>query len=443
MLFFIVLPMTGLAIDVGILYAVKAKLQTASDGAALAAARSLSRGISLTQQQASAAETAERFFAANIEDGWMGIVNSDIDVTFPTGPPRTAIVNVNASTQAPTYFMRLFGYTFLPVRGLGQASRRDVNIMMVLDRSRSLALSSSCDDLRNSARFFVQSFVDGRDRMGLVTYGTSYRTDFNMAFDFQSRSSGNMVNLVNNINCIGGTNSAAAYWTGYQRLVDVNDKGALNVILFFTDGQPNAVHVNNLQVLATSPCTDKSNKEGVVTPNSGMTKVLGLFRAIQPNAPPVGSSGEDVFASGTSNCTFRDTTDAGDDLVGYPASDQDVFGNSLASGYRYVERNGAGRISLKHPQTATNVGINALDDAARRVRVDSAIRDLDVVTYSIGLSNTVGAAEDELLRRVSNAPESPIYNSTLPTGMYIRAENETQLLQAFATIASEILRVSM
>ena len=59
-LLFIVIPMVGLAIDGGTLYAVKAKLQTATDGAALAAARSLSRGLSLSSQQSSARAMAER-----------------------------------------------------------------------------------------------------------------------------------------------------------------------------------------------------------------------------------------------------------------------------------------------------------------------------------------------------------------------------------------------
>ena len=41
MMLFIIIPMVGLAIDAGIIYTIKAKLQAAVDGASLAAARSL------------------------------------------------------------------------------------------------------------------------------------------------------------------------------------------------------------------------------------------------------------------------------------------------------------------------------------------------------------------------------------------------------------------
>ena len=45
-----IIPMMGLAIDVGFLYAVKSKLQASVDGAALASARALSIGATLTSQ---------------------------------------------------------------------------------------------------------------------------------------------------------------------------------------------------------------------------------------------------------------------------------------------------------------------------------------------------------------------------------------------------------
>jgi hypothetical protein len=50
--------------------------------------------------------------------------------------------------------------------------------MMVLDRSSSLSVSNSCDDLRDAAKGFTDSFIDGRDQLGMVTFGTSYRVDF-------------------------------------------------------------------------------------------------------------------------------------------------------------------------------------------------------------------------------------------------------------------------
>jgi uncharacterized membrane protein len=71
MMLFIIMPVVGLAIDAGVMYVIKSKLQTAVDGAALGAARSLSRGIDIPTQQTSATDTAKRYFHANFPIiGW-------------------------------------------------------------------------------------------------------------------------------------------------------------------------------------------------------------------------------------------------------------------------------------------------------------------------------------------------------------------------------------
>ena len=145
MLFFVIIPVVGLAIDAGILYAVKAKLQTAVDGAALGAARSLSRGLDLPSQQGAATNTAVRWYHANFPVSWMGVAAvTDPTVTFPVAPPKTTIVNVAGSILSPTYFMRIFNINTVPVNVVGEATRRDVNIILVIDRSGSLYESGSC-----------------------------------------------------------------------------------------------------------------------------------------------------------------------------------------------------------------------------------------------------------------------------------------------------------
>lgn len=54
MMLFVILPVVGLAVDVGVLLAIKGKMQTAADGAALSAGRSLSRGLDFSGQQTEA-----------------------------------------------------------------------------------------------------------------------------------------------------------------------------------------------------------------------------------------------------------------------------------------------------------------------------------------------------------------------------------------------------
>jgi Flp pilus assembly protein TadG len=448
MLLFIVFPAVGLAIDGGVAFAVKARLQTAVDGAALAAARSLSRGLSLASQRSAAEATAAQFFTANMHRAWGNVTSPAPTVTWPAAPPKTTIVRVEGTVEAPTYFMRLLGYNTLRLNAAGAANRRDVNIMLVLDRSGSIQNLGACDDLRAAAKSFVETFVDGRDRLGLVTFGTSYRVDFAPAFDFRSRSGSNIVTNIDAIQCIGGTNSAAAYWMAWQQLLALNEPNTLNVILFFTDGQPNTLHMSNLKVKASSTCTNKSDKNGVITPAG--TATWGIFQALEPGMPArnpdwvlIPNSGGCSYASSFQNVTndIESLAPAGS------ANEVDVFGNSL-TGYKTVNpRDGSGRIKLSGAASdgaliVTNAGTNALDNAAARVRSLSSANGLDVYTYSIALGGAPAPAEDVLMRRIANTVDSPIYDSTRPTGMYILAANQGQLEQAFSQLASDILRIS-
>ena len=61
----LLIPLVGLAVDAGILYTVKGKLQTAVDAAALAAGRALSRGNDDAAQQTNAINTAESYALMN------------------------------------------------------------------------------------------------------------------------------------------------------------------------------------------------------------------------------------------------------------------------------------------------------------------------------------------------------------------------------------------
>jgi Flp pilus assembly protein TadG len=140
MMLFIIVPVVGLAIDAGVMYVIKSKLQTATDGAALGAARSLSRGQDIPSQQASATDTAVRYFHANFPNNWMGVTPvADPTVTWPAAPPATAIINVQGDVNAPTWFMRIIGVNSLHFTVVGQATRRNVNLLLVLDRSTSLS----------------------------------------------------------------------------------------------------------------------------------------------------------------------------------------------------------------------------------------------------------------------------------------------------------------
>jgi hypothetical protein len=278
-----------------------------------------------------------------------------------------------------------------------------------------------------------------------VTFGTSYRIDFPIASNFKSTGGTPLPTMLNNINCVGGTNSASAYWMGYQALIANPEAGVLNVILFFTDGQPNTVHVGDLRLnLGITTCNDVTPRNGVIAPASNGTNVLGVYRSDPTGAPPV-TSDQRVITNST-NCQFAsNATKVTTEFLSLTpvgaVNEIDVFGN-LLTGYKPLLRDGNNRIRINDNGTITNAGINALDSAAKRARDDANGRGLDLLTFAVGLSNNLGAAEDELMNRVANTPISTAYQGNRLAGLYVRADNVSQLDEAFASLASDIMRFS-
>src|SRR5579864_2766472 len=125
-----IVPLIGLFVDVGILYAVKSRLQASVDGAALAAARALNLGASTASQATSAKQNAVNWFYANFPPGNWGTTGTQMttaNVSVFDDPNNSMVrnVTVSATTSVPTWFMRFFNVTSTTLSTSGNASRRD------------------------------------------------------------------------------------------------------------------------------------------------------------------------------------------------------------------------------------------------------------------------------------------------------------------------------
>ena len=246
LLLLVIVPMMGLAIDGGILYLLKARLTQAVDSAALSGARSLNRGQDIGSQTASTTTTAINYFNANFATNYWGCTVSVPVVSVTQNATNMRFVSVSASATSPLYFLRLIGKQTATIAASAQATRRDVNIMLVLDRSSSMgtagALPTTAGNnngqwpVLNAATSFVNQFAVGRDNVGLVVFGGSYFIA-NPTLNFQPT----IVNDINQIVSSGNTGTSQALWVAYKALATLNQPGALNVILFFTDGLPNGI----------------------------------------------------------------------------------------------------------------------------------------------------------------------------------------------------------
>jgi len=82
---------------------------------------------------------------------------------------------------------------------------------------------------------------------------------------------------------------------------------------------------------------------------------------------------------------------------------------------------------------------NAADNAGTTIRTQTAMS--PIIIYTIGYTGD-GGVDTALLERLANSQGSPSYNATQPTGVYVVANSSADVLAAFYTVASSILRLA-
>lgn len=503
----LIVPMVGLMVDVAVLYAVKAQLQASVDGASLAAARALTLGATTTAQATSAKQNAVNWFYANFPTGSWGTTNTQMDqssVSVFDDPNNSHVRNVTitATTTAPTYFMRYLNFNGVTVTANGNASRRDVVMMMVLDRSGSMG--GVCGTMIQYAKQFTGAFAEGRDQIGLVSFSDNVYLHSAPTANFQtvlgySNASGSGTGEIDKIVCRGGTSTPQAISIAYNELLQANLPGALNVVMFETDGLPNTLNmnfwdsVNNVSGLTATntKCLDRNGKTmstgGFTTsasiPNwtpgatyDATTVPAGMVGEVYSADPSQGTffytlmkysttvSGfgtSPAFVGGT-GCSFdttQYTTSVPVDFQWFPSTD--IYGNQLnpaTSPYQSVTMTANGRYVQNNNWTNYHRAVlNATDNAAYRARTNGTI---PAYFFGIGLGGNGGDQPDFILmQRMANDPAGDEFNTpakylpcaqeagcvtyaSQPQGTFIFAPTAQQLGQAFLTISSQILRLS-
>lgn len=504
----VIIPMLGLSVDAGILYASKARLQSAVDGASLAAARALNLGQTIQEQTTNAQQNAVNWFYANFPPGNWATTSTQMTTSSVTVTAGTNVrsVSVTAYSNVPTYFMKWFNINSTTISAIGTASRRDVVIMMVMDRSGSMNSNNGCANMRSAAKIFTGQFAAGRDMIGMVEFGDTAWIDSIPTTDFQTvlgytNNSGSGSGLIDTISCGDNTNTPEALSLGYNTLYQANLPGAFNILMFFTDGIPNSSTLNFQNVMmSTSGCQDSTGKAinlggNFVTnpPNwtTGWSLGSGTFIPSIPAGPIGVIASDDPTGTGSygvrqyqgfsqSNTNHGTLTSGEAPGCSFPSNEEnyvndfqhlpttDAWGNSLVeNSYNPLTTDSTGIVLSNQASDGSSLSgnnlifhyaaRNAADEAAQQARSNATI---PATIFGVGLGGTSLAPPGyDFMQRITNDPNGDLYNSpalypacsqvatcqhwsSQPQGTFIFSSDPTQLNSVFLTMASQILRLS-
>jgi Flp pilus assembly protein TadG len=450
---------SGLALDSGRAYVVKAQLSKAVDGAALGAARALNSGDPRGE--------AVRIFNANFPAGFLGTMSSTDPTTasdfFSSRVDTTTgvnIVDVKATAVLPTTFMRLGHIDTVTVQSAGEATRRMVDLSLVLDVSSSIG--SKWTTVRDAARNFIDSFDALHDRVALITFGNGATV-----IDQMSSTRGfDKTKIENDVPSSlpgGSTLMVEGLYRGWDELRSVpsGQQSGLRVVVLFTDGASNGVPGNydgtGAKSLRTWDFPKSANDPDSQTWDS--PHIDGLYDT-QTGVISPSPSGYTITVPWNATTTLTQvpllplaTLHSHHRSAGIPTS----FPLQTSALYVNGQAQNAAR-PLRHQDATTgrfpaevwnlnNAARNVLEEIANAARDDNG--DYKIRIYCIGMGyllrdllGTMPEMPEDILKRVANDTTSPDFNSNQLEGKYFYAPTAADVAPAFEGIQNQILRLS-
>ena len=450
---------SGLAVDSGRAYVVKAQLTKAVDGAALGAARSLNSGDPKGE--------AVRIFKANFPSGFLGTSTgtdpttaSDFFKSTVNPASGVNVVTVNASVDLPTTFMKLGNFQSVKVTSSGEATRRMVDLSLVLDVSASIGPAWGA--VRDAARSFIDSFDGANDRVALMLFSNGAQV-YDQMPSLRGFNKSKVMSDVPNTLPGGSTAMVEGLYRGWDELrsVPAGTQSGLRVIVLFTDGASNSVpgFFDSTTVAKGLRTYDFPKNPGdTFGQTHDQPHTVGLY-----DTGMVISSGTfDVFGDWNCHCL----------PAGVPASSQWLPSVSAHTHHRSsgiptsfplqtntlkvdglpqdARRPLRDAVSGKYPSQVWNINNaarNLVEIVANAARSDSGDYQIRIFTIGMGqlvplMLGTRPETAASMLQRIANDPVSPDFNSAQLEGKYYYAQTAADVAPAFEGIQNQILRLS-
>jgi Flp pilus assembly protein TadG len=455
----VLLIFVGLAVDTGRAYVVQAQLSKAVDGAALGAARMLNSG--------NPEQEAGNIYRANFPVGWMGTSSSTSPgesgfFTMSTNAQTGVnVVNVRATAVVPTTFMRLANFQELRVNALGEATRRMVDLSLVLDVSSSIG--SRWRYVRDASRAFVDGFAAGQDRVSLIFFSNGARVVDQMPAGRGFDKARVMADIPNTLPG-GSTNMVEGIYRGWDELrtVPTGQQSGLRVIVLFTDGASNGVPgiypnpgSTNSRALRTYDFPDRDDPDSQTHNNptiSGLydTQSGNGVPTIPDQAYPWNSTSVHTSVPLLPLTSFHSYRRSSGIPTSFPLVSSSVMvDGSPQTARRPMRGTPTGGRYPTQVYNINNAARNLVEIIANEARNDTS-GDYRIRIFTIGMGNLVRLqlgtrpeTSESMLKRIANDRTSPDFiSSPQLEGNYYFAETEAHVAAAFQALQNQIIRLT-
>ncbi|WP_375748866.1 VWA domain-containing protein [Vibrio sp. HN007] len=437
----VLLMITGLAIDTGRIYLVKAKLFAAVDAAGIAAARAVANG------EDAAKAAASKYFNVNFPTDFMKSTAALATPVFSSDEFGNITIDVTGSATMPNTFLSMFGYKNWTVSALAQTIRRPVDIVLVVDNTTSLksgVMGDVTQDVVDRSKSFVSNFHESFDRLALVkfAYGAEVPVPFNDARGFNKSTVKNEIDAFS----FGGygttyyTNASEGMYRALDEVRNVPNPASLKVIVFFTDGSPNTF-ASDFEFMYTSKSYTGSLRAGGST--SGTPRGLWKHKKIAE------TKGSSAYKSSNIDDYIEELPEY---YNAHDASANEFKVLNPDHPRRPVYQYGANTHSANDLYKRINrVARNLVEDMAEAARKE------DIYVFTLGLGSSLQTTTgpdyeigEEMLLRMANDPSmlnngqvAGDFKSDQLQGLYCHAVNEYALGPCFDQMLDIIIRLTL
>lgn len=414
---------TALGIEVGRWYVARAELSKAVDAAALIGAKNISNPY--LDDVWLMGEVGQ----ANFTPGFMGTGAVSVTGTVLT----EGKVSVSGSTSVFNRVARVLEtradvaegtYESMPIGALGAAQQRDVEIMMVLDRSGSM--SAAMDDLKDAAKSFLDYFdaTQDHDKIGLVSFSTAVSVDYALNTNFVAPMKSAITNMV------------ASGWTNTEDAIDRSDdvpvgftdqtgvpgdQKVQQFLVFFSDGNPTAFHVR-----PTDPSDRSFMRNNVVYDDNIVAATSSSYAKLYNPSTGSSISGAyqyqtgDGLSVGSTMCPSWNGTKLNMKWNIWDDPDYGSFLHQPLLDEIAAETDGCLESSYERSVIA-----NYVEEVGKKMAIDHAqeLKDKGIKIYTIGL----GSVDQTFLSQIASGPAFEYYTP-----------NSTELKDLFQKIATNI-----